>query len=403
MKMIKALMALLLLVSGLVWAAGQYTCPMHPHYVADDMGTCPICGMDLVPVGDDEPRARGAAADMDKKTIVTIPPETIQNMGVRTEKAALSRFGTNVRSYGLVTENVRNTHVVSGRVAGWIEELTITAVGDEVKKGDLLFRLYSPDLVSAQQDYVAAIATGIRGRIDASARRLQSLGVGGKALERIRAGREKPERLPFYAEVDGVVSHLMVSQGSYVEPGMRIATIQDYRSVWIDASVAEKDLQFLSSDSRATVTFPNLGNALRTARIDYIHPTINSDSRTGRVRLVLENVDGGLKPGAYADVVFESNIDERLGIPSEAILKSSGGDFVVVALGHGKFQSRKVETGIHSGGRIEITRGLEAGERVVVSSQFLIDSESSLRESFRKLEAAAPAVTLPAEGAHAGH
>ena len=396
MKIIKILMVALLIVASPAWAAERYTCPMHPHYVADEMGTCPICGMDLVPVatGDGEQQAQSDSGDIDKKTAITISPETIQNIGVRTEKAAMARFGTDIRSYGLVTENVRNTHAISGRVAGWVEELKITAVGDQVEKGDLLFRLYSPDLVSAQQDYIAAIATGIKGRINSSAKRLQSLGVGRKALEQIKAKRQKLERLPFYAEIDGIVSHLMVNQGSYVKPGMQIATIQDYRSVWIDVSVAEKDLQFLSKDSKATVTFPNLGNTLRTARIDYIHPTINPDSRTGQVRLVMENADGALKPGAYADVVFESNIDKRLSIPSEAILKSSEGDFVVVALGGGKFQPRKVETGIHSKAHIEVTRGLEAGETIVVSSQFLIDSESSLRESFRKLEKAQALLAL---------
>nr|VFJ88228.1 MAG: membrane fusion protein, Cu(I)/Ag(I) efflux system [Candidatus Kentron sp. LFY] len=374
-------------------ASQKYTCPMHPHYIADEMGSCPICGMDLVPLsGDsetegDEP-AQDGEADTDARAAITISPETIQNIGVRTEDATVVRFGTNVRSYGLVKENVRNTHVISGRVAGWIEKLDITAVGDEVRRGDLLFTLYSPDLISAQQDYLAAIASGRKQRVHSSTKRLQSLGVGQKALKRIEAERRKLEHLPFYAETDGVVSHLMVSQGSYLEPGMRIATIQDYSSVWIEVSVAEKDLQFLEKNGKATVTFPNLGSMARTARIDYIYPTINPDSRTGQVRLVLDNPNGALKPGAYADVVFETKLDKRLGIPSEAILKSSEGDFVVVALGEGRFQPRKVATGIHNKGRTEIVRGLQDGETIVVSSQFLIDSESSLRESFRKLQKA---------------
>jgi len=320
------------------------------------------------------------------KASVVIAPETIQSIGVRTENAALASFGTNIRSYGLVTENVRNTYVISSRVAGWIEDLEITAVGDEVRKGDLLFTLYSPDLISAQQDYLAAIAAGNKGRINSSAKRLQSLGVGEKALKQIKAERRKLEQLPFYAETTGTVSQLMANKGSYVTPGMQIANIQDYRSVWIEVSVAEKDLQFLEKGGKATVTFPNLGNVERIAQIDYIYPTIDLDSRTGQVRLVLGNRDGTLKPGAYTDVLFETHVEKRLSIPSEAILKSSEGDFVIVALGEGRFQSQRIQTGIHNKGRTEVVHGLEEGEKIVVSSQFLIDSESALRESFRKLQ-----------------
>ena len=320
------------------------------------------------------------------KATVVIPPETIQSIGVRTENAALASFGTPVRSYGLVTENVRNAYVISSRVAGWIEDLEITAVGDRVRKGDLLFTLYSPDLISAQQDYLAALATGNKGRINSSAKRLRSLGVGEKALERIVAERQKLEQLPFYAETSGTVSQLMVNKGSYVTPGMQVANIQDYRSVWIEVSVAEKDLQFLEKGGKAVVTFPNLGNVERAARIDYIYPTIDLDSRTGQVRLVLDNRDGTLKPGAYTDVLFETHVEKRLSIPSEAILKSSEGDFVIVALGEGKFRSQKIQTGVHNKGRTEVVHGLREGEKIVVSSQFLIDSESALRESFRKLQ-----------------
>ncbi|MEC9291370.1 MAG: efflux RND transporter periplasmic adaptor subunit [Pseudomonadota bacterium] len=390
---------MLILTLSPVWAQAQkYTCPMHPHYISTEMGTCPICGMDLVPMesseeGDME-EDHSAHMSGNKRKSITIPPETIQNIGVRTEKAEAAHFGTHVRSFGLIKENMRLTHAISGRVAGWVEDLKITAIGDEVKQGDLLFTLYSPDLISAQQDYISSIATGVKGRMNSSAKRLKSLGVSQKAIDEIRVSRKKMEYLPFYAETDGIVSQLMVSQGSYIKPGMQIATIQNYSSVWIDVSVAEKDLQFLTKSSQATVTFPNLGNLERTAQVDYIHPTINVNSRTGQVRLVLDNVGGHLKPGAYADVQFETNIDKRLSIPSEAILKSSEGDFVVVALGGGKFQPQAVQTGIHNKGRTEVLSGLEEGEDVVVSSQFMIDSESSLRESFRKLESAQTPLAL---------
>ena len=162
MKAIKLLLVLFVLVANPALAEGdKYTCPMHPHYIATEPGSCPICGMDLVPMeADDASKEEDHTAHTgDARKAITIQPETIQNIGVRTEKVAMAMFGTGVRSYGLVTENVRETHAISGRVAGWVEELRITAVGDEVKKDDLLFTLYSPDLISAQQDYICLLYT----------------------------------------------------------------------------------------------------------------------------------------------------------------------------------------------------------------------------------------------------
>ena len=424
------------------WAEStKYTCPMHPNYISEDSGTCPICGMTLVEIdnGDkDESSDDMAGMDMssnettgekkilywqapmnpnfksDKpgkspmgmdlvpvyaeasvgkstsssKSAIIINAETIQNIGVRTEKAQMTRFGTEVRSYGVVADNIRLKQAISSRIAGWVEKLAITAVGDEVKKGDLLFEMYSPELISTQQDYLAALKTGSKGRIASSAKRLKSLGVQDKFINKLKKTRKKSQNVPFYAENAGIVSMLHVSNGSYVKPGMPIANIQNYSSVWIDVSIAEKDMQFLVNNGKATVVLPNLGDIERTARIDYIYPTLDAKTRTGQVRLVLDNKNGELKPGAYADVTFETNIDKRLAVPSEAILKSSDGDYIVVALGNGRFQPQKVTTGIQTKGRTEIKSGINDGDNVVVSSQFLIDSESSLRESFRKLQLA---------------
>lgn len=377
---------LCLFSAGAAWADVQhYTCPMHPHYISEEPGSCPICGMDLVKVEGAE-EAKETLYETPPRTAVTIAPEVIQNIGVRTEKAQMARFGTDVRSYGLVTENIRLLQDISSRVDGWIDTLEITAVGDEVKKGDLLFALYSPELVSAQQDYIAALSGGATGRVQSASRRLAALGVQQSFIAQLEKSRNSRQNVPFHAETDGAVSQLNVNQGSFVKPGMSIAKVQDYASVWIEASVAEKDLRFLSQGDKAVVTFPNLGGVTRTGRIDYIYPTISPASRTGKVRLVLENTDGLLKPGAYADVEFETHVERRLAVPNASILKSTEGDFIIVAEGGGRFQPRKVTTGIRNKGQTEILSGLRDGEEVVVSSQFLIDSESALRESFRKMQ-----------------
>ncbi len=439
-KLIPVIFLLLIFVAQPVLAGEQqYTCPMHPHYVADRPGACPICGMDLVPMdGDDEgleeeeevtqkststskgekkilywvapmnpnykmdkPGKSPMGMDLvpvyaeeegevktkknrNKRSSVTISPETIQSIGVRTQAAQMASFGTLVRSYGDVTENVRLQSDISGRVSGWIKDLKIKAEGDAVKKGDLLFTLDSPELISAQQDYVSALKTGVKGRVSAAKRRLGSLGVQDKAIKEIK-GKAQPY-IPFYATQDGIVSEINIREGSYIKAGMKLIQIQDYSSVWIDVSIAEQDIPYVNSETKVSVSFPNLGIQAQDARIDYIYPTIDRATRTGRVRLVLDNSNSTIKPGAYADVEFETGVKRRLSIPSDAILKSKDGDFVVVAVREGRFQPRKILSGLRYKGRTEVLNGLKDNDNVVVSGQFLIDSESALRESFRKMK-----------------
>ncbi len=389
MKKTAVLISLVLLLVTVFPAYAEeahYTCPMHPHYISAEAGSCPICGMDLVRTEGGEAEDGGHSGTGIRRTAVTIAPETVQNTGIRTERVEHARFGGIIRSHGNVTENIRLASEISMRVAGWIETPDITAVGDRVKKGDRLFTLYSPELVSAQQDYLSALSTGIGGRIESAARRLSALGVQQQVLDNLRRNRTALQHVPFYAEHDGIISEINIRRGSHVTSGMRAAKIQDYSGVWIKASIAEKDLRFLYPQGRARVVFPHLGGQEREARIDYIYPTVDAATRTGRVRLVLDNEDGRLRPGAYADVIFETQVEARLSVPSEAVLRSSEGVYVVLAEAGGRFRPVGVETGLRSRGRTEILSGLDAGDEIVVSGQFMLDSESAMRESFRKMQ-----------------
>lgn len=371
--------------------AEQYTCPMHPHYVADRPGTCPICGMDLVELETEgEVQEEASESDEDqsgpKRTSVTIDPETIQNSGIRKKKAQMASFGTLVRSYGDVTENIRLQNDISARVEGWIVDLSVQAMGDEVKKGDLLFKLYSPALISAQRDLISAISTGYKGRIDSASKRLVSLGMQKEAIQKVKKSRKAFENVPFCAQSDGLVSAINIREGTYAKPGMNLITLQSYDTVWIDVNVAEQDIPFINKETKATVSLPALGIKDKKAAIDYIYPVIDQATRTGRVRLVLDNAEGKLKPGAYADVEFETDVEKRLAIPSDAVLKSKDGDYVVLSQGQGRFQPQKILTGLSYKGYSEVLEGLSADDEIVVSGQFLIDSESALRESFRKMQ-----------------
>ncbi|GAB6041282.1 hypothetical protein JCM17961_19560 [Endothiovibrio diazotrophicus] len=420
---------------------------MHPHYIADQMGTCPICGMDLVPVASgpaqpvaDDPTGAPARAE------VTISPETIQNMGVRYGRAEPTRFGRRIRAYGVVVANERRRGEVASRVAGWVEALAVTAVGDPVQRGQVLYRLFSPDLAAAQRDYLSALARNGAERSDSAADRLRALGVSTEFIDRLKQTRKVEERVPFAAATAGTLAELRVREGAYVRPGETLAVIQDYSSVWINAAVAEQDLACISHqpptatadlpavtrrapsrllniesampsspssprapsqrdlgalateagekcrltaigpDTAVRVVLPNLPGQVIETKVDYIHPTVDPASRTGTVRLALDNPDGALRPGAYADVLFEVEAVQRLAVPDSALLLGAGGPYLVAALGDGRFQPRAVRTGLSADGYTEILEGAAAGDRVVVSGQFLIDSESALRDSFRKLQ-----------------
>lgn len=400
--------ALALLLTALVLAgpaaaadADGYVCPMHPHYHADEPGTCPVCGMDLVAA----PGLRDATATAhhghgDAATVIAVAPEMIQTMGVRTAPAAVTSFGRTVRAFGHVAPSTRLESVAASRVEGWIEDLTVTAEGDRVPPGGLLYRVYSPDLVAAQQDYLAALRSQAPDRLASAARRLRSLGVQASVVDSMTKRRELIETVPVYAEAGGVVSMLAVREGAYVKPGDTILQLQAYDEVWIIAAIAEKDLAGVAAGANVSVGFPAASIAPRSGQVDYVYPTVEPDTRTGRVRIVLDNRDGHLRPGTYADVRLAVTSRERLSVPSEAILWDSSGAHVIVALGRGRFAARAVTTGIEARGRTEVLDGLDAGEPVVVSGQFLLDSETRLREGFDKLAPpASDAAGVPADPA----
>jgi len=362
----------------------KWTCPMHPHYIADDAGSCPICGMDLVKLNTNADKDN-IEAQKKSATKIYVPPHTIQTMGVRLAKAERASFGRQIRSYGIVQENERLRTQLSARVEGWIEKLNVTALGDQVNAGDKLFEIFSPELIVSQRDYLTALRQSTSQQENIT-QRLLSFGVQPKALAILKKKGKILQTVPFFAEQDGTISELNITQGAYVKRGMTIAQIQDYSKVWVIVNPSEKDMVFLNKNTPATIYFPNAPGKIVQTKIDYIYPKIDNQTRTGQVRLVIDNKDGALRPGSYVDVIFETAITQRLSVPTAAILKQGSQDHVIVALGGGEFAARKVTLGLTAGDRTEIIRGLAAGETIVISGQFLFDSESALRESFMKLE-----------------
>lgn len=367
----------------------QYTCPMHPHYISTDPnGTCPICGMDLVPLSADASVSQGDGS-------IAVAPEMIQTMGVRIALVETADFGKSVRAFGAIETNERLETVVASRLEGWVENLAVRAEGDLVRPGALLYRVYSPDLIAAQKDYLNALEVGNGNRIAAVRQRLRSLGMQTSAIEQLVQTREVIERVPVYAETGGTVAELQTREGDYVKPGAPIMRLQSYAGVWVMASIPETDLPLVAAGMPVRLDFPSAPEAPAEGVVDYIYPTIDSRTRTARVRIEVDNAAGYLRPGAYADVVMDLGGEARLSVPSEAVLRDSRGAHVIVALGEGRFAGRAVRTGVSANGRTEILAGLTSGEQVVASGQFMLDSEVNLREGFSKLQAPASTPTGP--------
>lgn len=359
--------------------AQQYTCPMHPHYIADDPdGTCPICGMDLVPAASSAGTTKGDGS-------IAVAPQMLQTMGVRTAKVAPVKLGRQLRLFGTVQPDQRLESVAASRLEGWIKDLRITAVGDRVTKGDALYHIYSPDALSAQKDYLSALKIGNAARISAARQRLLSFGIQKAVLEQIKTGRKVIEDIPVYAETSGIVSALGVREGDYMKPGSPILRLQSYDQVWVIADVPERDLPVIDVGQVGELLFASAPGSAQTAVVDYLYPTIDPATRTGKMRLIVDNNAGRLRPGAYADIIVDIDDAMRLAVPTQAILRDSQGSHVIVALGGGRFAGRMVQIGVEARGYSEVLTGLLEGERVVANGQFLLDSEANLQAGLANL------------------
>lgn len=351
-----------------------YMCPMHPHISGEEGDTCPICGMTLVPKMAEMPKGESHEA-MNAEApegAFSIDPSYVHVLGVKTAEVAHHEFGKNIRAFGRIASSTRLEHAMDVRTKGWIVDLATDAVGDTVNKGDLLFTFYSPDLMTAQSDYL------IGSRVGNSEQRLRLFGMDDKAISALKKQKKFLEETPFYAPADGTVTRLNVRKGAHVNEGGNVMMIQDFSRLWVNADVPIRDVQFLEVGTPTKVTVPETGSEYETL-IDFIHPVNDPKNRTTTVRLILENPDGALKPETYVDALFNADVQSRLAVPVEAVLYSSMGAYVMENVRDGYFKPVMVETGITANGLTEITSGLSHGQRIVTSGQFMLDAESNLR------------------------
>ncbi len=360
----------------LYWVA-----PMDPNFRRDEPGQSPM-GMDLVPVYADEVDARPG--------VVSIDPVVVNNLGVRTaraERGPLPRLVDTTAHVSYDEDTVQHVHT---RVDGWIETLNATAEGDAVAAGDLLFELYSPTLVNAQQEYLAALRSGSASLKSASRDRLLSLGMTAAEVRRLDEERRARQRVQVFATGDGVIAELGVREGMFVTPNTDVISIARLDTVWVFADVLERQAGWVSPGQEARIRFEALPGRVYAGKVDYLHPELDPATRTLRVRIRLANEDGRLRPNMFGRVRIEGReTGPVIHVPREAVIRSGHGSRVVIDLGGGRFESRQVSLGIESGQRIVVRDGVGNGERVVVSGQFLIDSESNVGTAFARMEDAA--------------
>jgi Cu(I)/Ag(I) efflux system membrane fusion protein len=355
----------------LYWVA-----PMDPNYKRDKPGQSPM-GMDLIPVYAD-PDSNG--------NTVNIAPEVVQNLGVRISVAERTRLWRGIDTVGYVDYDESKVSHIHLRTEGWIEKLTVQSEGERVKKGDFLFDLYSPRLVNAQEELVTAIASGNKGLIRASKERLSSLGVSSSQIAQLQKDKKIRQRISIYAPQDGVVSTLPVREGMFVKPAMKVMSLGDLSSIWILAEVFERQSGWVSVGQPAEVRLSYQPGKVWEGVVEYIYPDLDPKTRTLKVRLRFDNPGELLKPNMYANIrIFGGPKEDVIVIPLEGLIRTGREERVIIDLGEGRFEARTVTAGIESGDYVEIIQGVDEGEKVVISGQFLIDSEASMRASLTRM------------------
>ncbi len=356
----------------------KYVCPMHAQIVRDEAGSCPICGMDLV--------EKQLQAQTDEHPAVEISNAVVQRMGVRTRAVTRDTLWKFIRTVGRVDYDETRLAHVHPRAAGWMEKLNLRAEGDPVRRGQLLGQLYSPDILGAQVDFLIALDQPGKQRKEKARNRLRLLGVTETTINRIQKRRQTQNTVPLIAPQKGVMSRLMAREGMYVKPDDEIFTIADLSRIWVLVDVFEYQIDWLSEGVAAEITVPAYPGRKWEGKVDYIYPELDARSRTLRVRLAFDNPDGRLKANMFAEVAIYGGPKRGvLVVPREAVIETGERSSVVRALGKGRFQPVDVVTGMVSNGSVEILNGLEEGDDVVISGQFLIDSESSLQASFLRM------------------
>jgi Cu(I)/Ag(I) efflux system membrane fusion protein len=365
-----------------------YVCPMHPSIVKHEPGHCPICGMDLV--------KKESTASSDKYSVVNVKADVQQKMGVRTALVKKGQLAKQIKTVGYVAYDERRLEIITSQTDGWVENLTARRIGLKVTKGQLLLELYSPEFLRVQKDFIkeqkkdrsgTLTKYGARQESVESRDHLRYIGVPESMMNEIARYGKPRFRLPIYAPIHGEIVETNIKKNQYVQRYEPMLSIADLTTVWVEANVYENQLEWVKLGQSADVEVKALPGKHFPAQITYIYPELDPKTRTMKVRLLVPNPDELLKPNMFAEVKIATQPKKDiLLIPRQAVIETGERESVVLDKGNGEFQPIDVVTGMRSQNKVEVLSGLKEGDRVVVSGQFLIDSEANLQASFERLK-----------------
>lgn len=410
-----------------------WTCAMHPSVKMKEPGNCPICGMKLIPVtknqdagkeptasndqmeqssgvGDEEMSGMEGMEGMDhskhgmgvpgapekqgdEKSVFTVSPERQQMIGVKTEPVEMRLMDKTIRTVGRVTLDETKTEQIHTKFSGWIDKLYVDYTLEHVRKGEPLFSIYSPELVSTQQEYLLAlrskealsgsefsdISGGANSLLAATEKRLRLWDISGSQIKELAETGKVKDSLVIYSPVSGVVTEKNVFENMYVEPGTNLYTIADHSDVWVEVDIYENEIPLVKAGTEAVMTLRSFPGEEFRGVVTFIPPHLDMKTRTVKARLEFPNPDMKLLPEMYADVSIDIPLGEKLAIPESAVLRTGTEDLVFVDKGEGNMEIRKVALGQKAGGYYEVLKGLSEGDKVVSRANFLIDSESRIQ------------------------
>jgi len=365
--------------------------PMNPSYISDQPGKSPM-GMDLVPVYEDEVGEPGK---------IKISPATTQNIGIKTEKVRRKTLTREIRTVGNLTYDERKIHHIHTKYGGWIEKLYVDFTGKEVKENSLLLDIYSPELVSTQEELLLAlqyvdsledspfpeVKKGSERLLETTKRRLKLFDVPDHQIQELIKTQKIKKNLHVHSPARGFVIKKNALHGMYVQPGTTLYMIADLSNIWVMADIYEYEVPWVKVGQEAEMSLSYFPGKKFKGKITYIDPFLDPKTRTLKVRMEFANPKWELKPDMYANIKLKSVIAKSgIAVPEQAVIRSGAKDLVIIKNSKGSFESREVSLGVQAEGYYQVLKGLRKGEEVVVSSQFMIDSESRLMEALGKLQ-----------------
>ncbi|MFA8344326.1 MAG: efflux RND transporter periplasmic adaptor subunit [Rhodothermaceae bacterium] len=430
-----------------------YTCGMHPEIISDEPGNCPICemkltpikkekkavangerkilywrapmnpneiydkpgksnmGMDLVPVYEDE---KGSAG------VVSVDGTLQQTMNLKTIVVQKREFSSDIVTNGVLHTDERKEAIVTTKVGGWIEKLFVNYTGQKIKKGEPLLSIYSPDLVAAQQELLAAISynkavnqskdedilSSGNELIKNAVRKLELLDVSKKELKNLIDKKEVKTHTIFYAPFNGTVMMKNIIEGEKIMPGKKLLHIADLSELWLKADVYENEIYKVEPGSKSQVKFSSFPGEIFSGKVSFIDPVVDPKTRVLKVRIDLPNKEEKLKPAMFGNVTISGiNYGSHPAVDESSVIRSGKKNIVVIALGEGKFKPVEVKLGVYSNGYYQALEGIKEGDEIVTSAQFLIDSESSLKAAINQFGSSSATADemAPQENDHKGH